>query len=208
MNVKPSAQNLIALTFLFTSISIICQAQCPDHMYALGIGGSSYLFYNDTSTGDLCNQPMPSVIDIQDVNAQCGSVAFSASGSCLQDSGNSAPPFIGRSYVENDPNCSIPQNTSPFVVKWGSCNCSYAGTFPNYALIAEDCSGSTCTPALNIPTNPIASGLYQASISIISTGSVTATNNVDFEAGTIICLDSGFNADAASNFTAKIVTCQ
>jgi len=208
MNFKPNALNLIIPTVFFISIALFVQAQCPDRMYALGIGGSSYSFYNDTASGDLCLQTIPASIQLQDANNQCGPVLYSGSGSCLQNSGSASPPFVGKSYVENDPNCSIAQNTAPFIVSWGSCNCSYFGTFPNYVLQAEDCSGSSCTPALNIPDNPIPNGLYKASINITSTGVVSSSSTVDFESGGVICLESGFTTTISSNFSAKIVNCQ
>lgn len=55
--------------------------------------------------------------------------------------------------------------------------------------------------------NAIPPATYQVSNSIISTGTVAPGTTVIYDAGTIICLDSGFSSDAAADFSAIIGGC-
>ncbi len=72
------------------------------------------------------------------------------------------------------------------------------------------CSTGTCTPlcpiSLSLSGN-IASGLYQADYNIYSNGTVPTGNDVDYKAGTIITLASGFSVEPNTDFSAEIEGC-
>ena len=68
--------------------------------------------------------------------------------------------------------------------------------------------GSTpnCPSVLNY-TNSIASGTYAASQSITATNTINSSQNVNFEAGNVICLDPGFEVIQNATFSAIIDGC-
>ncbi|MEM1325351.1 MAG: T9SS type A sorting domain-containing protein [Bacteroidota bacterium] len=77
--------------------------------------------------------------------------------------------------------------------------------FDNFGLCGS--SGSSCPSTLMVNDTPIANGTYSATNTLTSTGTVAPSNTVIFEAGQSITLQTGFHAQAGSNFTARIQAC-
>lgn len=76
-----------------------------------------------------------------------------------------------------------------------------------YCALDDDNTGSVdCLTHLIIDDNPIAAATYQASVGIESAGKVTS-GTVLFEAGEYVQLNPGFEANAGTNFTARIAPC-
>ena len=72
-----------------------------------------------------------------------------------------------------------------------------------------DCQGD-CTADVSVMGvfgSPIATGVYQAGVTIESGGYIESGSEVEFKAGQSITLVDGFHAQAGSNFIAKIETC-
>lgn len=66
--------------------------------------------------------------------------------------------------------------------------------------------GTSCPVALNY-TNNLLSGTYSASQSITATNSINFGQNVNFEAGNVICLDNNFEVNQNADFSAIIDPC-
>lgn len=64
-----------------------------------------------------------------------------------------------------------------------------------------------CDPNLEITSNPILDGMYEASQEIMSTGMVPTYGNVNFKAGQSVLLDNGFEIQTGSQFTVSIGDC-
>lgn len=67
-------------------------------------------------------------------------------------------------------------------------------------------TASACVPILNI-SNSINSGTYNASVQIISNGQVNNPENVTFQAGNCIDLNTPFEVQIGATFLAEIVPC-
>ncbi len=64
-----------------------------------------------------------------------------------------------------------------------------------------------CVSDLEITSDPIDDGIYQASGEILSTGMIPSTGNVIFNAGQAVELDNGFEIQAGSIFEINIANC-
>lgn len=64
----------------------------------------------------------------------------------------------------------------------------------------------SCPTALNLPYI-IPDNIYQADVSITSEGTVPNGGNVDYKAGNVILLDSGFSVEPQADFSAEIDDC-
>ena len=74
----------------------------------------------------------------------------------------------------------------------------YSNCLPNICL--------SCPISLNLPY-VIPDNTYQADVTITSDGTIPNGGNVDYRAGEIILLDSGFSVEAQANFSADISGC-
>jgi len=82
------------------------------------------------------------------------------------------------------------------------------GTWVDFQLILHGVpAASGCPVTLDITDTPINSGIYEASQSITSTGTVATGRNVTFQAGNSIILNPNFLADTNSIFLAQIQDC-
>ncbi len=180
-------------------------AQCPDNMYFLGLGGASYFFYNNPQNPDICTLNPPATIQILDLTAFCGPADFTSSAGCIPIA-QSPPPITGMGYVQNDPICTDPQIIVPLEVTWGNYTCTYTGTAGSPYTLQS--SSLNCASSLNITNIPISDGIYQADIDLTSTGLVNSTGDVEFKAGDFICLNGNFEVKAGADFDAIIEGCQ
>jgi len=79
------------------------------------------------------------------------------------------------------------------------------GNYNNYSgCLSSICL--SCPTALNLP-NIIPDNTYQADVSITSDGTVPTSGNVDYKAGNVILLDSGFSVEPQADFSAVIDDC-
>lgn len=67
-------------------------------------------------------------------------------------------------------------------------------------------TNTSCPTTLNY-TNNILSGTYAASQSITASNTINSTQNVNFEAGNVVCLDIGFEVNQNADFSAIIDGC-
>jgi len=75
---------------------------------------------------------------------------------------------------------------------------NYSGCLTNVCL--------NCPTALNLP-NLIPDNIYRADVSITSDGTVPNGGDVDYKAGNVILLDSGFTVETQADFSAEIDDC-
>jgi len=66
---------------------------------------------------------------------------------------------------------------------------------------------TACTANLFVNNSPIQDNLYQAGISINSTGTVGNNGNVEFQAGQTINMNNNFEVPASADFCARIAPC-
>lgn len=71
-------------------------------------------------------------------------------------------------------------------------------------IIAED---GSCPAILTVNDNPIADGTYHAAQEVSSNGVIAAASNVNYKAGTQICLNQGFEVAKNVVFEASIEAC-
>ncbi len=79
------------------------------------------------------------------------------------------------------------------------------GSYGNYSGCLTNVCVS-CPTALNLPY-VIPDNTYQADVSITSDGTVPNGGNVDYKAGNVILLDSGFSVEPQADFSAVIDDC-
>ncbi len=80
----------------------------------------------------------------------------------------------------------------------------------NFDIPWEDfCSTGICNscPISLAQSNAISTGLFQADYNVISTGTILTGGDVQFKAGTIICLDKNFTVEPDADFSAEIEGC-
>lgn len=80
------------------------------------------------------------------------------------------------------------------------------GQSENYPVYIRSNSSNNCPTDLSVSTNP-ATGNYQASNTLSTSGNVNITGTASFLAGTSITLNNGFHAQSGSTFTASIGAC-
>ena len=79
------------------------------------------------------------------------------------------------------------------------------GNYSNYSgCLSSMCV--SCPTALNLPY-VIPDNTYRADVSITSDGTVPTSGNVDYKAGNVILLDSGFSVEPQADFSAVIDDC-
>lgn len=138
--------------------------------------------------------------------SSCGSPALNAL--CLT---NVTPPLsqpIQKSY--KDFNDGWPVNsweiTEPGIYSVSS-YVKLVGNYVGYMLNLPTSCSFSCPSDLVINNNPIAANTYKAANIITSSGVVSNGTSVTFEAGLSITLQTGFHAEAGSDFVARIVPC-
>jgi hypothetical protein len=102
---------------------------------------------------------------------------------------------------------SLAKNSLSITLEYSDVDAAWAEGFgfDNFGLCGS--TGNSCPMTLAVDDNPIASDTYAASNELTSSGTISSGSIVVFEAGQSITLQAGFQAQAGSDFTARIQSC-